>query len=258
MSFTASDGTVFQDRREFRRYEFELSYTFRNRGGLTDARLELRKDAPSISGQPFELEKLHSCDVLLLDHTEAIQADELENCRFVIRFAVALLVGCNHISLTFWISLVLLSHRVLIGACCDSVFVRNCTGCTFTIACKQLRTRDCVGCTFYLLCNTEPVIETSTDIAVAPLNACYPGLLEHVAAAGLDPKLNLWFAVVSQLKRGGLKVDLCVIQYSRFGSSLTSIPTFSLSYLVSFCLCNYKPPLPARLQRSRFLAYYGG
>lgn len=104
MSFTASDGTVFQDRREFRRYEFELSYTFRNRGGLTDARLELRKDAPSISGQPFELEKLHSCDVLLLDHTEAIQADELENCRFVIRFAVALLVGCNHISLTFWIS----------------------------------------------------------------------------------------------------------------------------------------------------------
>ena len=80
-TFTASDGTVFADRREFRKYEFELSYTFRNRGAIFDERLILKKDAPEIDGQPFELENLKSCDVMLLDHTEAIQADELENCR---------------------------------------------------------------------------------------------------------------------------------------------------------------------------------
>lgn len=61
------------------------------------------------------------------------------------------------------------------GACCSSVFVRNCSNCTFTVACKQLRTRDCVDCTFYLYSMTEPVIETSTRMFFAPFNGGYPG-----------------------------------------------------------------------------------
>ena len=72
-TFTASDGSEFGDRRAYRKYEFELSYTFRNRSGKPDERLVLAKEPGSIDGQPFELEALSHCDVLLLDHTEAIR-----------------------------------------------------------------------------------------------------------------------------------------------------------------------------------------
>ena len=144
--FTASDGTTFVDRRAYRKYEFELSYTFRKQSGAPGEPLVLAKEPGSIDGQPFELEDLTACEVLLLDHSEAVQADQLEDC------------------------------RVLIAASCDSVFIRNCRGCTFTVACKQLRTRECEDCTFYLLSNTEPVIELSSGLRFAPFNAEYEEL----------------------------------------------------------------------------------
>ena len=163
--FTASDGKGFDDRRAYRKYEFELSYTFKKQQGTAEAPLVLRKEPGTIDGQPFEMAELSDCTVVLLDHSEAIQVDYLTNC------------------------------RVFIGACCDSVFIRNCTGCTFTMACKQLRTRECVDCTFYLYTMTEPVIELSSDVRFAPFNGAYPEHPEHMAEAGLDPATNLWFAV---------------------------------------------------------------
>ena len=163
--FIASDGTTFDDRRAFRKYEFELSYTFKKRAGTAEEKLVLRKEPGDICGQPFEIAELNNCEVVLLDHTEAIQVDYLKDC------------------------------RVFIGACCDSVFVRNCERCTFTIACKQLRTRECEDCTFYLYSMTEPVIEMSTDVRFAPFNGAYPEHLSHMEEAGLDPAMNLWFAV---------------------------------------------------------------
>lgn len=57
----------------------------------------------------------------------------------------------------------------------ESVFVRECSDCVFTIACKQLRTRDCHNCTFFLYSKTEPVIELSDGLVVAPFNAAYEG-----------------------------------------------------------------------------------
>jgi len=80
-TFTASDGTNFSDRRAYRKYEFELSFTFRAKSGTAEAPLVLVKEPGSIGGQPFELENLEHCEVLLLDHTEAIQCDNLTNCR---------------------------------------------------------------------------------------------------------------------------------------------------------------------------------
>ena len=145
-TFTASDGRVFTDRREYRKHEFEISFTFKNKSG-GDKLLTLKKDPGSIDGQPFEMAELTRCEVLLMDHSEAVQADYLLHC------------------------------RVFIAAACDSVFVRNCTGCTFTIACKQLRTRDCKDCTFYLYSLTEPVIELSSEIRFAPFNGAYAEVL---------------------------------------------------------------------------------
>ena len=79
--FRASDGTEFADRRAYNRYEFELSFTFRSKAGTPLEPLLLQKEPNSIDGQPFELENLIYCEVLLLDYTEAIQVDNLRNCR---------------------------------------------------------------------------------------------------------------------------------------------------------------------------------
>ena len=64
-----------------------------------------------------------------------------------------------------------------------------------TAACKQLRVRDCFDCIFYLYSKTEPIIETSKGIKFAPFNGAYPDHAKHMAAGGLIPAYNLWYAV---------------------------------------------------------------
>ncbi|CAM9389899.1 unnamed protein product [Ectocarpus sp. 12 AP-2014] len=155
----APDGTEFTDRAEYRKYLFLTQYTFKDREGEI-----LRKLPGDIDGQPFDLTALRRCEVALLDRSEAVQVDELSGC------------------------------RVFIAACVDSVFVRNCTGCVFTVACKQLRTRDCEDCEFRLYCKTEPIIETSHGMTFAPFNGAYVGHVEHLREAGLTTP-NLWFGV---------------------------------------------------------------
>jgi protein XRP2 len=158
--FTASDGTTFDDRNAWRKYEFETNYTFRNQKQQT-----LVKAPGKISGQPFDLSDLDDCEVLLLDQCDQVQVDNLTNC------------------------------RVFIGPCSESVFVRNCTNCVFTVACKQLRTRDSTQCSFYLYSLTDPIIETSQQIHFAPFNGAYNGIERHFADARLEPTNNHWSQV---------------------------------------------------------------
>ncbi|CAM9573157.1 unnamed protein product [Scytosiphon promiscuus] len=157
--FRAPDGKEFSDRAAYRKHLFLTQYTFKDR----DSEI-LRKLPGDIDGQPFDLTSLRRCEVALLDRSEAVQVDELTDC------------------------------RVFIAACVDSVFVRNCTGCVFTVACKQLRTRDCEDCEFRLYCKTEPIIETSHGMTFAPFNGAYVGHAEHLRAASLTTP-NLWFGV---------------------------------------------------------------
>ena len=80
-TFKASDGTEFTTRKEWRKYEFELSFTFRHRSGTKDEPLQLRKEPGSIGGQPFEIEQLDFCEVVIPDHTVAVQVDYVTNSR---------------------------------------------------------------------------------------------------------------------------------------------------------------------------------
>eukprot|EP00904_Undaria_pinnatifida_P005521 jgi/Undpi1/2099/HiC_scaffold_12.g05485.m1 len=155
----APDGTEFTDRAEYRKYLFLTQYTFKDRESEI-----LQKLPGEIDGQPFDLTSLNRCEVALLDRSEAVQVDDLTDC------------------------------RVFIAACVDSVFVRNCVGCVFTVACKQLRTRDCTDCEFRLYCKTEPIIETSTRLAFGQFNGAYNEHAEHLRAANLTTP-NLWFGV---------------------------------------------------------------
>ncbi|CAM9240765.1 unnamed protein product [Chrysoparadoxa australica] len=159
MPFTATDGTVFTDRGAWRKHEFETQYTFKNKTGET-----LVKSPGKISGQPFDLAGLHECEIQLLDHSEQVQCDEVTK------------------------------SRVFIAACCEALFVRDCSDCVFVAACKQLRTRDCKNCIFYLYSKTEPIIETSTGIKFGQFNGAYKEHAAHLKEANLTTP-NLWFAV---------------------------------------------------------------
>ena len=79
MTYTATDGTQFEDRNEWRKYEFETNYTFKNKTGES-----LMKVPGNIEGQPFDLADLESCEVMLLDYSDQVQADNLTKCRVFI------------------------------------------------------------------------------------------------------------------------------------------------------------------------------
>jgi hypothetical protein len=82
--------------------------------------------------------------------------------------------------------------QVFIGPCSESVFVRDCSNCTFTVACKQLRVRDCADCVFNLYAKTDPIIESSRNLQFAPFNGQYDGIDEHFRRANLDRGDDHW------------------------------------------------------------------
>lgn len=41
----------------------------------------LQKLGGEIDGQPFDLTSLNKCEIILLDHSEAVQVDDLTDCR---------------------------------------------------------------------------------------------------------------------------------------------------------------------------------
>jgi hypothetical protein len=161
MTFTASDGKTFEDRDAYRKYEFALMYTFSK---ITSSE-PLVKPPNSIDGQPFDISDCKGATLAVCDNTDQVQIDNCDSC------------------------------KIFVAASSESIFVRDCKNCTFTIACKQLRTRDCENCTFYLYSKTEPIIETSSGMKFGPFNGAYDGHAAAMARANLQPNHNLWFAV---------------------------------------------------------------
>lgn len=166
--YTAPDGKGFQKQGEYRKYMMETFYSFKNMSGRKD----LVKVPGSVNGQPFELKDLDNCDAQVLCWSSTVQIDRLQNC------------------------------RVFIGPVESSCFVRNCEGCEFIMACRQLRTRDLKDCTFRLLAGTDPVIERSTGITFSPFSGAYHGLRKHCESAGLDPNDNHW-RLIFDFNKGG-------------------------------------------------------
>ncbi len=72
--------------------------------------------------------------------------------------------------------------------------------CVVSVACKQFRCLKCTkyssnfvlhrsSCTFFLCCNSDPIIEESTRITIAPYNLGYPLIDKHMEAAKVDPSI---------------------------------------------------------------------
>lgn len=85
--------------------------------------------------------------------------------------------------------------RIIVGPCIGSVFLLDCTGCTISIAAKQLRLRDCSQCTLrtYAPTSESVVIETCRDLKFGSWDVAYPGLSAQFAAIpDWDVKRNFW------------------------------------------------------------------
>lgn len=156
-AYTAPDGKGFATRDEYRKYMFTTFYSYSSRTGET-----LLKAPGTLDGQPFSMDDMRDCTIMLCDHSETVQVDRVTNC------------------------------KILIAACCESVFLRNCTDCVIYVACKQLRTRDCVNCRVFLYSKTDPIIEASHTMLLAPFMASYHGLSNHMKSARLEPQYNHW------------------------------------------------------------------
>ena len=85
----------------------------------------LRKEPGQIAGLDFTLQKLSSCEVYLLDHSVQVMADDIKDCKLVL------------------------------GPIDGSAFLRQCTGCTIYVACRQFRCREMFDCDVYLFCATK-------------------------------------------------------------------------------------------------------
>ena len=151
---------MFLDRSLYRKHEMETQYTFRDK-----KKSILGKNPGSIQGQPFVIDNCQKCKILLIDHCDQVQINDVSD------------------------------SKIFIGASSGSIFIGNCINCTFTVACKQLRTRDCRNCTINLYCKTESAIETSTDMRFGPFNGAYQGHKKDMQLADLDPAINKWQAV---------------------------------------------------------------
>lgn len=85
--------------------------------------------------------------------------------------------------------------RIIVGPCTGSVFLLDCTGCTISVAAKQLRLRDCTHCTLrtYAPTSESVVIETCHDLRFGAWDVAYAGLSAQFAAIpDWDVKRNFW------------------------------------------------------------------
>lgn len=115
-----------------------------------------------IDGKAMQISDLDTCNVYVLDHTSQILIDRCKNTNFYL------------------------------GPVKNSVFFRDCEGCTIHVPCNQFRCRDLNNSTVYLYVQTDPIIESASNLVFAPYNLAYPLLDQHIQACEMDVSENKW------------------------------------------------------------------
>lgn len=122
----------------------------------------LTKDPEEINKEDVALVNLSDCTVKLSGSPSAMHVNKLNGC------------------------------KVFSGPVSSSIFIRNCTNCTFLLACHQLRIHETTNCQFYIHVTSKAIIEACNQITFAPYNWEYPGLDSHFQLSGLDTSQNAW------------------------------------------------------------------
>ena len=135
-----------------------------------------------INGIDFMIKDLDNCTVMILDHTAQITVDRCKNTKFYI------------------------------GPVKSSIFFRDCSNCDITVSCQQFRCRDLIKSKLWLYTPNDPIVESSSDLVIAPYNFKYPHLKQHVDKADLigtftdddgkvQQKVNKWSQIYDFTKK---------------------------------------------------------
>ena len=137
-------------------------YSFTNK---VDEPQPLIKNPGDVDGQSFDIGDCRNSTLVVMDNCEQVQVDQCTDC------------------------------RIFIGACASSIFIRNCTNCTFYLCCRQLRLRDVSNSIFYVHSMSEVHIEDTEKVLFAPFNGGYKEHSQHLKNANIDIKQNLWYDI---------------------------------------------------------------
>lgn len=121
-----------------------------------------QKSGNEINQKDIALAALTDCTVILNGAPLAIHINKLKNC------------------------------RVFCGPVPGSIFIRECTNCTFVLACQQLRIHSTVNSHFYIHVTSKAIVEDCSSVKFAPYNWKYDDLEEHYALTGLNRYRNNW------------------------------------------------------------------
>ncbi|CAL1544286.1 unnamed protein product [Lymnaea stagnalis] len=125
----------------------------------------LQKNGNEINQKDIALANLTDCVVLLYGAPSAIHMNKLKNC------------------------------KIFSGPVPGSIFIRDCTNCTFVLACQQLRIHSTTNSHFYIHVTSKAIIEDCNGIKFAPCNWTYDGQDEDYALSGLSKERNNWDSV---------------------------------------------------------------
>lgn len=82
---------------------------------------------------------------------------------------------------------------VILGAVGKAVRVEHCERVHVITAAKRICISNCRECVFFLGVNQRPlIVGDNHKLQVAPYNACYPQLVEHMNQVGVVPNINRW------------------------------------------------------------------
>lgn len=115
-----------------------------------------------ISGQDVMLAELENCSIIMKSNPITLHMTHLQNC-------------------------ILYSGPVQ-----TSVYMEDCNGCEFSLACQQLRAHNSINTKIYLHVTSKGIIEDCKEILVAPYNLAYEGLNDQFAQLGLNQTINNW------------------------------------------------------------------
>lgn len=123
------------------------------------------KKPGDLDGADFAISNCKNCEIYIFDHIAQIFVDDSQNC------------------------------KVYIGPCKSSVFVRDCQDIELHSSSSQLRISDTKNIKAYVFAQSDPTLENTTGLVLAPYSFLFPGLKEHFEAAGLIPSEDKWSQV---------------------------------------------------------------
>ncbi|KAF1795088.1 Tubulin-specific chaperone C, N-terminal [Phytophthora cactorum] len=122
-------------------------------------------DADDSKRRDLNFSRLTNCVVLVCVETSAIRGDALKNCVFYT------------------------------GAIFGSLWLENCDGCEFFVACRQLRVHLSTATTFHLRIRSHPIIEDCQQMQFGPYRVQFDGLKAQLERLGLSKDSGLWAKV---------------------------------------------------------------